>query len=63
MSTVIAIAVLMVLFLAFPLLKRERAPRGCGEGGCWKKKIGVGCGSCPLEQGEGGDPSEPVAPW
>jgi hypothetical protein len=62
MSTVIAIAGLMALFLAFPLIKRERGPRECGEGGCWKMKLGVGCGSCPLDGGEGRGRSGPEAP-
>ncbi len=57
MSTVIGIAVLVALFLAFPLIKRERGPRGCGTGGCWKKKIGFGCGQCPLDEESAGPPA------
>lgn len=51
MSTVVGIAVLVGLFLVFPLIKRERGPRECGSGGCWKKRIGFGCGTCPLDEG------------
>lgn len=54
MSTILAIAVLIVLFLAFPFIQRERGPRECGSGGCWKKKIGFGCGTCPLDESETG---------
>lgn len=54
MGTIIGIAVLVVLFLAFPLISRERGPRECGGGGCWKKQLGLGCGTCPLEEGESG---------
>lgn len=57
MSTVIGIAVLVALFLAFPLIKRERGPRECGSGGCWKKKIGFGCGQCPLDEESAGPPA------
>ncbi len=52
MSTVVGIVVLVGLFLAFPLIKRERGPRECGSGGCWKKKIGFGCGTCPLDEAD-----------
>ena len=55
MSTAIAIAILAALFLAFPLISRERGPRECGSGGCWKKKVGFGCGACPLDEA-GKDP-------
>lgn len=49
MSTVVAIAVLVALFALFPLIRRERGPRECGGGGCWKKRLGFGCGQCPLD--------------
>lgn len=52
MSTAAAIALLVALFLVFPFIKRERGPRECGSGGCWKKKIGFGCGTCPLDESE-----------
>lgn len=54
MSTVIGIAVLVGLFLAFPFIQRERGPRECGSGGCWKNKIGLGCGTCPLDESKTG---------
>ncbi|MFO7892814.1 MAG: hypothetical protein R6U63_03680 [Longimicrobiales bacterium] len=54
MSTVVGIAVLVGLFLAFPFIQRERDHRECGSGGCWKKKIGFGCGTCPLDESETG---------
>lgn len=57
MSTVIGVAVLVGLFMAFPLIKRERGPRECGTGGCWKKKIGFGCASCPLDEIDEAEPS------
>lgn len=50
MSTAVAIAVLVALFLVFPLIKRERGTRECGSGGCWKKKVGFDCGTCPLDE-------------
>jgi hypothetical protein len=49
MTSLLGIAVLVVLFLAFPFIKRERAG-GCSGKGCWKKKLGIGCGECPLDQ-------------
>ena len=49
MSTVVGIVVLVGLFLAFPFIKRERGARECGSGGCWKKKVGFGCGTCPAD--------------
>ena len=52
MSTVLAIAALVGLFLVFPLLVRERTGRECGTGGCWKKKAGFGCSACPAGRGE-----------
>jgi hypothetical protein len=51
MTDLIGIAVLVLLFLAFPFIKRERAGGCSGEGdGCWKKKLGFGCGDCPVDQ-------------
>ena len=47
MTTVVGIVGLMALFLVFPLINRERGPRECGSGGCWKKKVSFGCGMCP----------------
>lgn len=54
MGTAIGVAVLVALFTAFPLITRERGPRECGGGGCWKKKVGLGCGACPLDEAESG---------
>lgn len=59
MSTVIGIVVLAALFLAFPFIARERGPRECGGEGCWKKRVGFGCGSCPLDDPPGVDPDHP----
>jgi hypothetical protein len=66
MTTAIGIAVLAALFLAFPFIKRERAA-GCGSGdsGCWKKKVGFGCGDCPvdhrrLHRESGAEPDRPI---
>lgn len=54
MSTVIAVLFLVLLFLAFPLVKRENTGGGgCGTGGCWKRRVGLGCGSCPLDPPDG----------
>ena len=50
MSTVVGIVVLMALFLVFPLLKRERGAGECSRGGCWKKKVGFGCATCPMDE-------------
>lgn len=49
MTSVLGIAGLVVLFLVFPFIKRERTG-GCSGKGCWKKKLGFGCGECPLDQ-------------
>lgn len=49
MTGLLGVATLVVLFLAFPFIKRERAG-GCGGKGCWKKKLGVGCGDCPVDR-------------
>lgn len=49
MTSVIGIAVLVALFLAFPFIKRERAG-ACSGRSCWKKKLGFGCGGCPVDQ-------------
>ena len=54
MGAVIGIAVLVALFLAFPFITREGEPRECGGGGCWKKKVGLGCGACPADQPDPG---------
>lgn len=53
MTSYAGIAVLIVLFLLFPFIAREREG-GCRGKGCWKKKLGFGCGDCPL--GESGRP-------
>ena len=52
MTGLIGIIVLVALFLLFPFIKRERAG-GCGSKGCWKKRLGFGCGDCPLDQQPG----------
>ena len=49
MTTVIGVLLLVALFMLFPLVKRERNSSGCATGGCWKKRLGFGCGSCPIE--------------
>ena len=54
MSTVIGMAVLVALFLTFPLLTRERRATECSSGGCWKEKVGFGCGACPGDEAESG---------
>lgn len=45
MASLIGIGFLVLLFLAFPFIQRERAG-GCSGSGCWKKKLGFGCGDC-----------------
>ena len=58
MSAVLGVLLLVVLFLAFPLVTRERTSAGCATGGCWKKRLGLGCGACtpgardPADAGE-----------
>lgn len=54
MSIVIGMVVLVALFLTFPLLTRERRASECSGGGCWKKKVGFGCGACPVDEVERG---------
>ena len=50
MTTGIGIVVLVALFLGFPFIKRERVGGCSGSGGgCWKKKVGFGCGDCPVD--------------
>lgn len=49
MAGLIGIAVLIALFVLFPFITREREG-GCSGKGCWKKKLGFGCGDCPLDQ-------------
>jgi hypothetical protein len=50
----VGILILIALFLLFPLLERERAGE-CSGRGCWKKRLGFGCGACPMDE----TPSDP----
>lgn len=56
MTTVIGVLLLVALFILFPLIKRERNRGGCATGRCWKKRVGFGCGGCPLESAAAGKP-------
>lgn len=56
MITVLGVLLMVALFMLFPLVKRERKSSGCATGGCWQKRLGVGCGSCPLEPGDASSP-------
>jgi len=58
MTAALGILVIAMLFALFPLVKRERRG-GCGTGGCWKKQLGFGCGSCPLDRAPGAKPDRP----
>lgn len=55
MSTAIGVLLLVGLFLLFPFVKRERKSGGCATGRCWKKRLGFGCGGCPLGPGGSGE--------
>lgn len=49
MTTVLGVLVLIALFMLFPLVARERNSGGCATGGCWRKRLGFGCGRCAAE--------------
>lgn len=45
MTTVIAVVLLVLLFMVFPFIRRERGSSRCG--GCaLRRRLGAGCGRC-----------------